>query len=67
MANDHGPAPELLTVAEAAKMLRVSISGVRRLQRQRSLPFIKVGGSVRIARGDLTAYVEKRRVRSLAP
>ena len=58
-------ARELLTTAEAARFLRISISSLRRLQQARRVPFIKVGGSVRFARGDLLAYIEKRRVRSV--
>ena len=53
---------ELVTVAEAAAILTISISGVRRLQQKRQLPFIKVGGSIRFAKSDLVCYVEKRRV-----
>ena len=58
-----GPAlPELFTVSEAAALLRISASGVRRLQQQRHLSFIKVGGSVRFAKSDLSAYLTRQRV-----
>ncbi len=56
------PLAELLTVAETAEFLRISKSGVRRLQQKRQLPFIKVGGSVRFAKSDLLTYLEKQRV-----
>jgi excisionase family DNA binding protein len=56
---------ELLTVAEAATTLRISKSGIRRLQHGRQLPFIKVGGSVRFAKHDLITYLAKNRVRAL--
>lgn len=58
-------APELLTTPETAIFLRISISGVRRLQQARQLPFIKVGSGIRFARGDLIAYLAKRRVELL--
>ncbi len=53
---------ELLTAHEAAKYLRISMTGVRRLQQARHLPFFKVGGSLRFAKSDLLAYLQKRRV-----
>lgn len=56
---------ELLTVAEAAALLRISVVGVRRLQQKRLVPFIKVGGRVRFDRNDLLQYLERCRVPSL--
>ncbi len=56
------PDIELLTADEAAKYLRISMTGVRRLQQARHLPFFKVGGSLRFAKSDLLAYLQKRRV-----
>lgn len=62
-SNSSGSTPfELLTVAEAAGFLRVSITGVRRLQKARQLPFFKVGGSLRFSKSDLLTYLQKRRV-----
>jgi len=65
MSADSGPAIELLTVADVAELLAISVSGVRRLQQARQLPFVKVGGSVRFAKSDIVAYVRKRRVESI--
>jgi excisionase family DNA binding protein len=59
------PVIELLTLPEAAALLRVSKTSIRRLQRARQLPFIKVGGSVRFYRGDLAAYVAEHRIEAL--
>ena len=53
---------ELLTVAEAARLLGVSASGMRRLQQERRIPFFKVGRCVRFAKGDLAAYLAQRRI-----
>ena len=56
---------ELLTIAEAAKLLGVSSSGMRRLQQERHIPFFKVGRRVRVAKSDLVAYLAQRRVASI--
>jgi excisionase family DNA binding protein len=65
MSIDAAPAPELLTIPEVAGLLKVSVPTVRRLQQQRQIPFIKVGGSVRFAQSDVNSYLAKRRVRSI--
>jgi excisionase family DNA binding protein len=57
----------LLTVADAAKLLKISETGMRRLQQRRAVPFMRVGGSVRFARTDLLAYLAKHRVESVDP
>jgi excisionase family DNA binding protein len=62
MSTDSDQIMELLTVAEVAEMLKISASSVRRLQQQRCIPFLKVGGSVRFAKSDLMSYLEKMRV-----
>lgn len=56
---------ELLTIAEVAGLLKVSISTVRRLQERRRIPFTKIGGSVRFIRSDVAAYVERGRVEAI--
>jgi len=55
----------LLTISEAAKILRISVSGVRRLQQGRSIPFFKVGGGIRFAKGDILSYLARQRVGSI--
>jgi excisionase family DNA binding protein len=55
----------LLSIAEAAKLLGVSASGMRRIQQERRIPFFKVGRCVRFAKGDLAAYLARRRVESI--
>ena len=62
MSIDAVPSPGLLTISEVADLLKLSVSTVRRLQRQRKIPFVKVGRSVRFARGDLAMYLERGRV-----
>jgi len=56
---------ELLTIAEVAEILKISATGVRRLQQGRHISFLKVGGSVRFTKGDILSYLEKRRVESV--
>ena len=65
MSVDSYPALELLTLTEVAKLFKISVSGVRRLQQQRLIPFIKIGGSVRFAKSDLVSYIERERVESI--
>ncbi len=59
------PAIELLTIAEMAEILKVSIASVRRLQQGRHIPFHKVGGSVRYAREDIVSYLAQHRVEAI--
>jgi excisionase family DNA binding protein len=59
------PDIELLTVIEAARQLKISVTSVRRLQERRVIAFIKVGGRVRFAKNDILAYLEMRRVKPI--
>jgi excisionase family DNA binding protein len=61
-STNSGPTIELLTIPEVAELLKISISGVRRLQQGRLIPFIKIGGSVRFTKSDLAVYLKKNRV-----
>jgi excisionase family DNA binding protein len=65
MSIDSSSNIELLTIGEAADLLNISVSGVRRLQQTRQLPFVKVGGSVRFLTSDIRGYLERRRVKSI--
>lgn len=56
---------ELLTIKEVAELLKISVSGVRRLQQGRHIPFIKVGGNVRFALDDIVEYLKRRRVEAI--
>jgi excisionase family DNA binding protein len=66
MSSDPNSTIELLTITEVAEVLKISATGVRRLQQARQLPFIKVGGSVRFSKRDIIVYLEKQRVESTA-
>jgi excisionase family DNA binding protein len=63
MPTESSSTIDLLTIAEVARLLKISTSGVRRLQQARQLPFIKVGGGVRFLTRDIIEYVEKQRVK----
>jgi excisionase family DNA binding protein len=65
MPTDTGRVIELLTISEVAELLRISATGVRRLQRQRCIPFFKVGGSVRFAKGDVLSYLVEHRIEAV--
>lgn len=60
--NGSQPVIELLTIPELAELLKISASGVRRLQQKRSVPFIKVGGTIRFLKSDIVSYLEVQRV-----
>ena len=65
MSVDSIPTLEILTIADVARLFKVSVSGVRRLQQQRRIPFLKVGGSVRFTKDDLMSYMQRVRVESI--
>jgi excisionase family DNA binding protein len=56
------PTIDLLTIADAAELLKISKSSVRRLQQGRRIQFFKVGGGIRFARSDIVSYLQKCRV-----
>jgi excisionase family DNA binding protein len=56
---------ELLTVKEVARLLQLSVPGVRELQARRHLPFIKVGGAVRFEKRDIVEYLKRRKIAAM--
>jgi len=65
MSVDSNTTLEILTIADVAKLFKISVSGVRRLYQQRLIPFIKIGGSVRFDKSDLMSYLQRARVESI--
>ena len=55
----------LLDIKEAAAFLKISVSTLRRLQQQREVSFIKVGGAVRFAKSDLLGYITRKRIAAI--
>lgn len=52
---------ELFTLPEVARLLKVSVVYVRREIATGTLPTVRLGRSVRVARVDLDAYIKARR------
>jgi excisionase family DNA binding protein len=52
---------ELFTLPEVARLLKVSVVYVRREIATGTLPPVRLGRSVRVARTDLDAYIKARR------
>src|SRR3989344_5298107 len=65
ISNDLHPAIDLLTITQAAELLKDSVTSVSRLQQGRRIPFIKVGGSVRLVMSYIVSYLGKHRVESI--
>lgn len=58
---------ELLTVPEAAALLRLKPSTIRAWVCQRRIPYVKLGRLVRIKRTDAEALIRASLIESLAP
>ncbi len=61
--NDH-PLPDderLLTVQQAAALLRISRSGLYRLMQRGELPSVHLGRAVRLRASDVQAFIRGRR------
>lgn len=56
-----GDAPRFLTPKELAELLRLSLSSVYRLIEKRQIPFHRLSGSIRFARGDVEAFIQEGR------
>lgn len=65
MSIELGPSSELLTIAEVAELLKVSVPTVRRLQQQRQIAFFKVRGGLRFATSDVESYLQRQRVSTI--
>lgn len=65
MPTDFSQTVELLTISEVAEILRISKTGVRRLQHGRQLPFHKVGTHVRFSKDDVVTFLAKHRVEAI--
>ncbi len=58
--------PDFLTPAETAALLRVSMTTLRKMLRERRLRHFKVGRRIRIARADFDAFLDASRVETVA-
>jgi excisionase family DNA binding protein len=63
MESSNQTPSELLTLAEAAKVLRVKISTIRSWKLQKTfLAFRKIGGRVLVHRDDLSRFIEQAKM-----
>jgi excisionase family DNA binding protein len=56
----RGGVDPLLTVADVAKILRLSVRSVRRLIAENQVPVIRIGRAVRVRPEDLGAFIDAR-------
>lgn len=61
-ARSSASGPELVTLAEAAAVLRVSRTTLYRMVESRLLPFYRVRRTLRFDRADLLSYLARQRV-----
>ncbi|MCX6153850.1 MAG: helix-turn-helix domain-containing protein [Candidatus Kapabacteria bacterium] len=64
MMNDSN-SDNLITPAELANTLSVSMTTVYRLIETRKIPFCKIGGSLRFKQDDVEKYIELNRKESI--
>jgi len=62
MTDSTPPGPGLLDVSAAAAYLSTTVAFVRRLVRERRIPFHKIGRHVRFAPSDLDTFIDAGRV-----
>jgi excisionase family DNA binding protein len=55
--------PELVDIETAAKLLCVSVRHVRRFVAENTIPYLKIGGSLRFDKEELLKWIEQRRHR----
>ena len=60
-----GELSPLLTVSDAAELLRVSKPTIYRLIRQQGLPVVRLMADIRLDPDDIAAWVESRKVAAL--
>lgn len=61
----QGRLPKLMPAKEAAALLRISVSTLRRMVTARALPVYHVGGRLMFELFDLSSYLDQRRVGAL--
>jgi len=52
----------LMSLKEVADEYGMTVSFWRKMIRERKLPFVKVGGAVRIKRSDITAWIDENTI-----
>ncbi len=54
---------EILSKKEAAKFLKISVSNLSRLMKEKKIPYSKVNGRVLFLKEDLIKWVKSKRVK----
>ena len=54
---------EILSKKEAAKFLKISVSNLSRLMKEKKIPYSKVNGRVLFLKEDLVKWVKNKRVK----
>jgi excisionase family DNA binding protein len=65
-ATDNGHEPDLLTVPEAAKLLRISRNLAYELVARRELPCVRLGRVIRVPRTSLDAWIASQAASGVA-
>jgi excisionase family DNA binding protein len=55
--------PELVDIEAAAGLLSITVRHMRRFVAEETIPYLKIGGSLRFDKEELRKWVEKRRRR----
>jgi excisionase family DNA binding protein len=55
--------PELVDIETAAELLCISVRHVRRFVAEDTIPYLKIGGSLRFDKEELRRWIEERRHR----
>jgi excisionase family DNA binding protein len=67
MSSSQSPSLETpMKAAEAAKLLGVGVSTVYRLAERNEIPHLRLGGSIRVRRSTLEAFLRNLEARSLS-
>lgn len=53
----------LLTKKDVAAKMQLSERTIDRMRKQRAIPFLKVGNSVRFIQADIDTYLTKRKIK----
>jgi len=61
MSDAHNDSPWLLTTDEAAKLLHISPRAMFQLGKDRKIPVVRIGRSVRFDTGDLRRWIEQQK------
>lgn len=54
----------LLTKKDVADLLQYSTDGINRLMRNRRIPYIKIGKTVRFKKDDIENWIDKRKIKT---